>query len=174
MSEERRHQLSLIAKLLPGKHNMTSVLEWAVDVAMDKTQELANVPKTWSPHESDRFVRTAHFYPDSLDDSEQRLWHFINYRNEFWLTDSRKDLNFFHFMLLRHTWDMVRSHIFDGAAFDEEKFRDAYEEAPGRAMTESMIALHEAAKAAGINSKLTISKGYGSDKYAPEKEKGAK
>jgi len=143
MSAERRHQLNLIAKLLPGRHTMTSVLEWALDVAMAKTTELSDVKKTWSPHDSDRFVLTATAYPQALTHDEQILWDFIKARREFFLRapnpppggvsvsvqsaneppppPTPEELGF-NYMLLRDTWEMITAHVVNGAPWDETAF----------------------------------------------------
>ena len=142
MSEERRHQLNLIAKLLPGRHTMTSVLEWSLDVAIAETPELSNVIKTWSPHESDRFVLTADAYPQTVTHDEKMLWDFIQSRREFWLikpvpgVDSvtvrpanqppavDRDQLGFNYRLLRDTWNLITAHVIDGQPWDEAAFAD--------------------------------------------------
>jgi len=142
MSAERRHQLNLIAKLLPGRHTMTSVLEWALDVAMAESAGLSNVIKTWSPHESDRFVLTAEAYPQTLTHDQQMLWDFIQSRREFWPIKPLPGVNSitvrpanqppvvdrdqlgFNYRLLRATWILITEHIIDGKPWNETAFAE--------------------------------------------------
>jgi hypothetical protein len=148
MSARRRHELKLIAEVLPGKHSMTSVIEWALDVAMANTRELEDVPKTWAEDEADRFARTAFYYPRSLDHDHQRMWAFIRQRPEFWFMGY--DIDYFNFPALRYTWDMISDHVLRGKPLDQKAFTDAADAAPRRAIGEVFDKLNEAAKSAGI------------------------
>ena len=130
VSEKRRFELDLLTKLLPGTHTMTSVVELAVDTLCASKQGLEDVTRIWSEFESDRFVRQADAFPQSLDHQEQVLWDFINARPEFWpiavfhqYAEGTKPIQGFNFPLLRSAWDLIRAHLIGGAPWDEKAFR---------------------------------------------------
>jgi hypothetical protein len=112
---------------------MTGVVEWAIDTACANTPELADITKVWSPFESDRFVRMADFYGDTLDPDQQLLWQFIRAKNAFWPlhprgphADDAPMVQFtqgFNFPLLRDVWAMLQAHVLEGAPWDAEAFK---------------------------------------------------
>ena len=72
----------------------------------------------WSPFPSDRFVRQAQTFPDTLTDLEQVLWILIKEDDQLWTGPAKKERpaassSTFDFKLLRERWQVFCERTLD-------------------------------------------------------------
>jgi hypothetical protein len=64
--------------------NLSSVVEWAINEALNGEDGIDNLNFIWDVEEADRFINLALYYPELLSYEEQILWKLLSGNGYLW------------------------------------------------------------------------------------------
>ena len=120
-------KLRFIVELVARKERRTvsSLIEWCIETALDHQLEMRDPREqhpmggknvsallagilVWDVEESDRFVKQACAYPETLNVDEQRIWKVIMEADCFHRDTAPSRAGNFNLQLIRRHWDDIK------------------------------------------------------------------
>ncbi len=102
-----RYALELLSR--KQYRTISSVVEWAINQAIQSPEGVANINELWDVDEVDRLIKLAESKPELLNYDEQRIWKVISDHGDYWNWNSfGSDEPEINNHLIKRDWEKIQ------------------------------------------------------------------